>query len=85
MHGEGGPGTRRMLIRLAQLGWIKLEGDKLRKLDLYLEPPVIEYATRRDKKLVFPVTDDEMANGKEESLGPQHEQPDEEEARDVEG
>ncbi|KAG0658578.1 hypothetical protein C6P46_005698 [Rhodotorula mucilaginosa] len=62
------------------LGLIKLEGDKLRKLDLYLEPPVIEYATRRDKKLVFPVTDDEMANGDEVSLGPQHEQPDQEEA-----
>lgn len=80
LHGDRDPGETGMLIRLAQLGWIKLEGDKLRKLDLYLEPPVIEYATRRDKKLVFPVTDDEMANGEEESLGPQHEQPDEEEA-----
>ncbi|GAA5988853.1 hypothetical protein JCM10908_006199 [Rhodotorula pacifica] len=41
------------------LAWIKLEGDKLGKIGLALDPPDIDFLTRRDKKLVIKVTDDE--------------------------
>lgn len=52
-----------------QLAHIKLEGEKLAKSGLYLDPPNIAFLTRADRKKVIEMTEDELDSEDQDGSG----------------